>query len=425
MPLIVKSFTESSLKSVMRRSDFKKDASGVFEPDRAELGRDALDWTMGDTRGRLAISSQLSKGRQVFKHSELAQELALRLSVRNLIAGAGLSFSNRNLVTRAVQSVLQGASAYTVIRLDVKEFYASFQHEPVRQKVLSDNARLGARTTSLISEFLLGLQDKGISGLAPGLPLSGVLAEYMMADFDSSARRHPEVDHYFRFVDDIFLLCSPDAIPQSVIADFKALLPPGLTLNTQKQSVLRLPKVGDRAASPISKTHFEYLGYSYQPESVAWNGSQRDKFKEDWRRVNVDIALAKVSKLKSRFVLSLLDYKRNPDIELLVARVRCLTENFNFSDQRTGKRRSSGIYYNYPILTDPLCGQLAKLDEFLHGVLFLGNGRLAVRMRRVLPMSARRKLAGFSFVRGHSSKRTQHLSVAQLSEIVGAWKHVE
>ncbi|WP_113718108.1 RNA-directed DNA polymerase [Arthrobacter dokdonensis] len=152
------------------------------------------------------------------------------------------------------------------VRIDVQNFYPSISHRAIQSRLERKlrQPRLRNLITRAISTPTVSVKSprpnfSSIIGVPQGLPISNLLAEIAMADIDLALRGNIHAT-YFRYVDDILLLCNGvDA--KSLFEDVKARCASiGLTVHDLK----------DGSKSEIGRLtdSFDYLGYKFSPRGV-------------------------------------------------------------------------------------------------------------------------------------------------------------
>lgn len=155
------------------------------------------------------------------------------------------------------------------IKIDMRDFYGSLKHEILLRKLWKK-----ARKPEFIHIIQSAISNPTISqndnkknavipdvGVPQGLPISNILSDIYMMDFDN---QHTESDNYayFRYVDDILILCKrKDA---------------GLIFNTLKNELIMdlelnphpLGKDNQKTHLGLIKEGFSYLGYQFLPNKV-------------------------------------------------------------------------------------------------------------------------------------------------------------
>ena len=109
---------------------------------------------------------------------------------------------------------------------------------------------------------------KNIVGVPQGLSISNILAEIYVQELDLEIR--PISKAYFRFVDDVFILCDKNSI-QSVWDKINTLMSKiGIELSKEKCTALN-------TSEPIADG-FEFLGYSFAKDIISVRESSYRRF---------------------------------------------------------------------------------------------------------------------------------------------------
>jgi hypothetical protein len=80
----------------------------------------------------------------------------------------------------------------------------------------------------------------------------------------------------------------------------------------------------------------------------------------------------------------------------------------------------SGIYYNYPLLTEPY-KDLDDLDQFLKKIIFSGNNSFWRNMK--LTNKQKKILNKFSFVVGYQKRISQKFRTKEIHKINECWQY--
>jgi hypothetical protein len=134
--------------------------------------------------------------------------------------------------------------------------------------------------------------------------------------------------------------------------------------------------------------------------------------------LRISIADKKVKKIKTRITLSFMDYSKNFNFNLLNNRIRFLTSNYGIKKTSKGNTLKSGIYFNYPHLTDTT--QLMELTEYYRKILYCKKGKLGTALT-FLSLIQRNKLKKYCFVAGFHNKIYKSFTYSQMAEIVRCW----
>jgi hypothetical protein len=252
------------------------------------------------------------------------------------------------------------------------------------------------------------------------------MAELYMRKFDSIVQSINSVYYYARYVDDIiiFTLCDP----KKTISIVKSNLPYGLALNPKKFRTTYVPckklyyPPGEMCIKESYKrcTHkekgIEFLGYKLNFDCSIIDRRKITKPKD----VQVSIASNKVKKIKTRITRAFIDYTKNKDFELLEQRIKFLTGNFKLHSKTRDSFIMSGIYYNYPLLSDPK-KEMDKLDFFLKNIIF---GKKNIFWGRLtLTKKQKRYLAKFTFSTGYTKRITHKFTQQEICKIKECWQN--
>lgn len=166
----------------------------------------------------------------------------------------------------------------SVLRLDVKNYYPSIQHDVLMAKVgkkirkkellhLIRNA-ISQRTIARPNKKDKGKNDKGVP---QGLSISNILANIYLLEMDEKYSNISTI-RYFRYVDDILIICQKSDIDQICIKITNDCLNLGLNLhlvdNPSKSSVTDITD------------GFTYLGYDFSNSNITVRKKTVDRFRE-------------------------------------------------------------------------------------------------------------------------------------------------
>lgn len=164
----------------------------------------------------------------------------LTIDTFSCVKGRGIHFG-LNRLTNALKDV---ENTTYCLKLDIKKFYPSVDHEILKQ--------LLRRKIKDID--LLTLLDEIIDS-APGLPignyLSQHLANFYLTIFDHWIKEIKGVKYYFRYADDIVILGNDKEILHALLNDIKYYLNTNLKLEVNK----------NHQVFPVEKRGIDFLGY--------------------------------------------------------------------------------------------------------------------------------------------------------------------
>ncbi|WP_144577105.1 antiviral reverse transcriptase Drt3a [Agrobacterium sp. DE0009] len=406
------SFSRESLNREFSREDFRSMPELIDQGARAEIVASAEGYA-ADGFSRLLLERSNVKGRDLYQHGSLPKELVLRKLSRNLRVITKVRQANRDDIVKSLICLLGEGEDFDVYRIDIKNFYPSLDRAYIDSLLCADSS-LPAASYSVWKSFSESLRSQSISGLPPGLSISATLSEYAMRDFDRGVANLPGAYYFARYVDDMVILRFGKPEEVDFLKSVASLLPPGLILHPVKT---RKFPFREKAADISEDGSLEFLGYQF---SV----SKRYKEHNKWmRKVSVDIAKNKISKIKSRIVLSIVDYLNGGSFRDLEDRIRIITGNYHIYDHVKSFRRKVGIYYNYNQITMETSVGLPELDRFLKGMLLSRSGNVCRRLHARLTPDLRRQLLKYSFSSSFQSKTHYHFNSTRLSEIIDCWKY--
>ena len=153
------------------------------------------------------------------------------------------------------------------VRVDVKDFYPSIDHRAIRTKLRSRvrQSQLLTLVMRAISTPTVSLKSakpihSNLYGVPQGLSISNLLAEVAMLDVDGAFTRRSGIS-YFRYVDDILVLCSSTET-QAIFDELKkSCAGIGLAVHEIHE--------GSKSQLGALSESFEYLGYKFHPGGVS------------------------------------------------------------------------------------------------------------------------------------------------------------
>lgn len=359
------------------------------------------------------------RGKSCVSYQRYNDNLVIRAISAHLRRRLRVITTDRNA---SIEGILQGLTDGTpmyVLRRDIKDFYESIDVTNFRDRLLFDPL-VTPRVRAYLKHFFEQHCPLGSTGLPRGIGLSALLAELHMQEFDKAVRNIDGVYRYYRFADDIFIFSDT---PADLVAPLlTASLPRGMAFNTEKS-------IDESLTSAGTKT-LEYLGYQFEVSPPRKDGAGRS--------VSVTMAPRKISRLKSRVIVTVKSFQRHGGFSLLYDRLRFLTSNYEV--RRNGQRSiassthvRSGIYYNYRY-----CGmytvnrfgmiehtewdgrELRALDGFLNSLL---SGKSS-KIRPSIDIKQRAALSVLSFYHGYRGRILARLGPHRIAEIKSVWRNV-
>jgi len=163
------------------------------------------------------------------------------------------------------------------IKLDICSFFDNINHDILLgllyKKGISDPVytlieQAIKQTTVAMAERNIEKQSNSI-GVPQGLSISGILADIYLLSFDIKHKQNDQYQ-YYRFVDDMLVLCNQndiDTLMQTMVSDLKKL---GLETHAPK-------KESQKTAYGCIQNGFQFLGYQFKGSQLSVRPSSIDK----------------------------------------------------------------------------------------------------------------------------------------------------
>jgi len=403
----------STLNRQFQRRDFQADKRLYNADYRSSIVDNALVRAKQGLDGVQLIKTT-RRGKKIYQIKNLPDALLIRLIRNNIRRVTSVKQTDRGHIVDCIAEMLAQGLPFRAYKFDIKSFYETVDIEHITRRLSADIAFSGP-SLQVLKGFFASISEDGISGLPRGMSISATLSEYVMRSFDRFVTAHPSVWYYSRFVDDMIIITSGKEKPRQFVAALKRSLPTGLRFN-QKSRFYNF-KDYQKGTPEIVENSIDFLGYSFHVSNA-----QHDKINNRlYRNIRIDISERKVSKIKTKLCLALVDFNKTGDFETLRNRIRLVTSNFMYIDKSTGRRRPSGIFYNYPKVVAATSQSLVKLDRFLAAVLSSPHPKN--RLRPSLSQSQQQELLRLTFASGFAKKRFFHFSPATLAKLTRCWTH--
>lgn len=281
----------------------------IYEKYVAERGIIGRDGTHPETlrAGLEDLTVGLSSGMRDGSHrfTSYRQELILKgpsrfprqisiptardqIVIKALSLYLGLVFEDARLevaqwkVSRLVKS-LRSSQYDHYVRVDIENFYPSIPHEnlltTLRWKVHDESVISLVRAicqTATVPGKAAKPDEPEIVGVPQGLSVSNILAEILMLPVDRSMQAMSDII-YFRYVDDVLILCPKREAPRVSRSIRKYLDIAGVKAHPEKQ--------GTKSESDAISRGFEYLGYSFEDDKVSVRPSSVSRLEHAISRV--------------------------------------------------------------------------------------------------------------------------------------------
>jgi hypothetical protein len=395
-------------------SDFHNDPTLKDPINRAQLLHRGAQIGANGYAGLVLKKSRL-RGNWVYQFNDLADALVARQITANVRRVTSVKQDDRQFIVQCIKSLCEEGVPFWVHKYDIRKFYESIPVNDLLGRLRMDIAFSG-QSSRVLDTLFAELSGQGIQGLPRGLAISATLSEYLMRDFDNKVSGLPGVWFYARFVDDIFIMTSPRGDASAFDKSVTEVLPNGLVFN-EKSDLIEFAGFQKGNNKPDLEHKFGFLGYSFSV-SKAHRDPGRNKI---LRRVEADISENKVKRLKTRVAKSLLEFRATGNYGDLRDRIRLLTSNFSFDDFSTGDRRTSGIFFNYPLVDAGTSESLPVLDVYLRGVIASPSPKN--KLRPTLSHAQQRELLRLTFTGGFVKKRFFHFPPARLESLKACWTY--
>lgn len=148
------------------------------------------------------------------------------------------------------------------LKLDIKKFYPSIDHDVLK----------GLLRKKFKDQDLLWLLDEIIDS-APGLPIGNYLSQYLanfyLTYFDHWMKEEKKVKYYYRYADDIVILCDNKPQLHELLHEIKIYL-----------SRLKLEVKDNYQIFPVSSRGIDFVGYVFYHTHIAL----RKRIKQNFAR---------------------------------------------------------------------------------------------------------------------------------------------
>lgn len=250
--------------------------------------------------------------------------------------------------------VIKDLNDFVVIRFDFQSFFDSVPSKFVFKKYILEST-LPRKDKDLLENFC-----KIFSQCFAGLQTSNALTEIACKDFDQTykAQLHNYgVIYYERYVDDVLIILNKYISKSNALRLINNCIgivfpPDSVKINPRKLNYITRRNMSD-------KNHFDFLGYLFNINKNLNDGNINFKF---------GITDAKLKKYTSKIRNTLVDFKKNKNIELLRHRIKmfsCRTVYSRISKDKCYEWHTRGLIVNYRELRFHLNALDKKTESFL------------------------------------------------------------
>lgn len=418
-----------SLKNFKRLISFRDFGKYDFGKEEAEITMVLNDVVTKINQPNYSFSTlkQIDEdGNIIYTPSTIEDEFALRKLNDNLKRLYKFKQSNRFLIIDQIKSLVLEQVPMAIVKLDIKKFYETIDKEKIIKKII-DDPLLAFESKQIFKKFFMLPEILAISGLPRGINISASLSEILMRDFDKKVAQQPGVYFYARYVDDIIIFTFHN--PKDITKEVREILEyeTGLKLNTQKTKIIqrqcrcktlvscggvcRCNKQCKCVYDRNKDLFFEYLGYRFTFSDIP-------KFSD---RLVISLSKRKIQKIKTRIILSFLDFIKTQNYDLLDKRIAFLTSNFVVKRNKNYETLNAGIYFNSPHINDLGLIELENLDGFLKKTINSKSNSFGTKLNLHLTSLYRQRLSKYSFKAGFINRKLKKYTPIEINIIKKCW----
>lgn len=401
-------YTKDSLTKLITRNDIVEYGIATAQEEADAINR--IQSKLQSKTQPFSFKVFTKNGRRMCKPLDIETAILVRKVNKDFSDLTKTKVADRVGTISALKSICSEGLPMTIIRLDIKKFYQS-----VDTKEILACACGGIKSTYALRrnlEHYLNWSRDHVKGIPTGVALSSSLAEYyLMEHLDKMAVSLPGLHFYRRYVDDIIIVCSSRRSSSEYIQDLKEILPDELEFNSEpdKHDLLKLHTPQDYGC-------FNYLGYKF---SI---GAKKGSSQAGYRPVSLDIAPSKITKRKSRFVLSLLQFLKDGSEDDLRRRFLLLNSGYTFWDSNRGRQMSAGLCNTYSEIDYP-SQSLFDLRSFYRASILNQKFQLHHRLRLShLSNSTKRAIISLDLQKHVQNRKHFNFSPKELQHLSSCWK---
>jgi len=424
--MLDQSFSIKNLKRLISFHDFRRFELGTTETEITETLIEVVNNINKEDFDFSTLIQIDDDSNIIFTTSKIEDEFALRKLNDNLKRLYKFKQSNRFLIIEQIKSLLLEEVPMSIVKLDIKKFYETINKEKIFKKII-DDPLLSFKSKQIFKKFFSLPETSSITGLPRGINLSASLSEILMRDFDKKVAQQAGIYYYARYVDDIILFTFQN--PQEIVKIAKEILvyETGLKLNTQKTKIIqrqcrcntictctgicRCKKHCKCSYDQSKDLFFEYLGYRFTFSDIP-------KYSN---KLVISLSKRKINKIKTRIILSFLDFIKDQNFDLLERRIAFLTSNFIVKRNKNYETLNAGIYFNSPHINELGLVELENLNLFLRKTINSKNKSLGTKLNARLTSANRQVLSKYCFKAGFINRKLKKYSPVEINAIKKCW----
>ena len=424
--MLDQSFSLKNFKRLISFRDFGKYDFGKEETEIIEVLNDVVFKTNQPNFNFSPLEKISEDENIIYTPSTIEDEFVLRKLNDNLKRLYKFKQSNRFLIVEQIKSLVLEEVPMAIVKLDIKKFYETIDKEKIIKKII-DDPLLAFESKQIFVKFFRLPEIFENSGLPRGINISASLSEILMRDFDKKIAKQPGVYFYARYVDDIiiFTFQNPKVITKKAeeILEYET----GLRLNAQKTKIIlrqcrcktnctcaafcRCNKRWKCAYDANKDLFFEYLGYRFTFSDIPKNSN----------KLVISLSKRKIQKIKTRIILSFLDFIKTQNYALLDKRIAFLTSNFVVKRNRNFQTLNAGIYFNSPHINHLGLVELENLNVFLKKTINSKSKSFGNKLNLHLTSLDRQRLSKYSFKAGFINRKLKKYTPMEINIIKKCW----
>jgi Reverse transcriptase (RNA-dependent DNA polymerase). len=349
--------------------------------------------------------------------NSIAQFYAIKQLQYNLRKTFKVKQSDRYRILKQIKLLLSDGFPKILIRTDIESFYESIPQNRLLE-LISGNTLLTHKSKLFISQILgeyekLKNKEKEYirKGVPRGVGLSAYLSELYMRDIDSHIKSIENVTFYARYVDDIFIVITPQILSDNT--DYLQIIKDTLSkydLTIKESKTERVDIIG----ASNDKATINYLGYSFEIDCGVSHCY-----------VKINLTANKIDKYKGRLKKAFdhyntaSKYNEKTARRLLFNRLRFLSANTKLLNSKAGIK--VGVYYSNSLLEETNLKSLSVLNGYIMKMVCTNLIPHCSTSFSIDKLKAQ-IVAQFNFCDGFRQKRFHSYTTDQLIEIKKIWK---
>ncbi|WP_056977444.1 reverse transcriptase domain-containing protein [Lentilactobacillus senioris] len=249
------------------------------------------------------------------------------------------TISNGNIVIDSKNTYREvNNNEFTIIRGDISHFFDSVDKSKL-YRIIFSNGTFSNSEEKLLKEIFF---DRTITGIPQGNPISSILSEIYLKNFDQYMTLNYKYLLYERFVDD-FVLILPYSVKNDELIIIKNQIKSFLNGINLKISEKKFYMVTDNDLK-LNSGSFNFLGYNISIKNI-----------EDKYYVCLKISTSKIKKYKDRIYKAFYEYNSTEKETEDFVRLKIKIENILvgvITVDKYGKKERLGIPFGYSLIND-------------------------------------------------------------------------